>query len=107
MARRVVRLRALAAADIDDAIDHYLDEGGDQLAHRFVDALEHTLGQVQRSPLSGSQQFSYELGIPELRARKLARFPYAVFYVAHGETVDVWRVLHRRRDVSAAFRDDE
>jgi len=107
MARRVVRLRALATADIDDAIDHYLDEGGDQLAHRFVNVLERTVGQVQRSPLPGSQQFSYELGIPELRARKLARFPYVAFYVPHGETIDVWRVLHSRRDVSGAFNDDE
>ena len=107
MAPRVVRLRVSATADIDDAIEHYLDEGGGQLAHRFVDALEHAVGQIQRSPLSGSQRFSFELGIPELRARTLARFPHVIFYVAHSEAIDVWRVLHSRRDLRGAFRDTE
>jgi toxin ParE1/3/4 len=107
MAPRVVRLRALAAADIDDAIDHYQAQGGDQLAHRFVDTLEHAARQIQQSPLSGSQQFSYELGIPQLRARTLAGFPYVVFYVAHRESIDVWRVLHSRRNVVGAFGEVE
>ncbi len=107
MAPRVVPLRASATADIDDAIEHYLDEGGGQLAHRFVDALEHAVGQIQRSPLSGSQQFSFELGIPELRARALARFPYVILYVAHSEAIHVWRVLHSRRDVLGALGDVE
>jgi toxin ParE1/3/4 len=107
MAPRVIHLRALATADIDDAVDHYLGEGGGQLAHRFVDALEHAMGQIQRSPLSGSQRFSFELGIPELRARTLARFPFVIFYVVHSEAIDVWRVLHSRRDVLGAFRDVE
>jgi toxin ParE1/3/4 len=104
---REVRLRSLAAADVADAVDYYRDEAGAALALGFIDAVEHAFDQIRRSPRTGSLQYSYDLGIPELRARKLARFPFVIFYVPSDEHIDVWRVLHRRRDVLAAFRDDE
>ena len=107
MAVRDVRLRSLAATDIANAIDSYRSEGGDDLALGFIDAVEHAIGQIQRSPRTGSLQFSYELGVPELRARKLVRFPFVIFYVPRDEHIDVWRVLHGRRDIPGAFRDDE
>ncbi len=107
MPTREMRLRSLAAADIADAADHYRDEGGDNLALSFVDALEHAVDQIRRSPLTGSQQYSHELGIPELRARKLPRFPFVISYVPSDEHIDLWRVLHSRRDIPGAFRGDE
>jgi toxin ParE1/3/4 len=55
---------------------------------------------------TGSSRFSYELGIPELRARNTSRFPYLIFYVAYSEHVDVWRVLHSRRDIPVTFADE-
>lgn len=106
MAVRSVRLRERAAADIDRAVDHYLGEAGADVALRFVDAVERTVGQIGRSPQSGSLRFSYELEIPGLRVRPLARFPYLVFYVVGDEAVDVWRILHSRRDVPSAIGDD-
>jgi hypothetical protein len=66
-----------------------------EVALGFIDAVERAISQISRS---GSLRFSYELGIPHLRARPLDRFPYLVFYVAanpssrfgasctHGET---------------------
>ncbi len=59
MSKREMRLRSLAAADIADAVNHYRDEGGDNLALCFA------------------------------------------------EQFDVWRVLHSRRDIPGAFRNDE
>jgi plasmid stabilization system protein ParE len=35
-----VRLRRLAAEDIDAAVDHYLREAGHDIAGRFIDAVE-------------------------------------------------------------------
>ncbi len=73
---------------------------------RFVDAVERAVGQISRSPQSGSLRFSYELEIPDLRVRPLARFPYLVFYLVGDEVVDVWRILHTRRDIPISMGDD-
>ena len=105
MAARRIELRELAATDIERTADHYYAEGGEALALRFIDAVEHTLGQIGRSPQIGSLRLSYELEIPELRARPFNRFPYSVFYVPDNAHVDVWRVLHSRRDIPTAFQD--
>ena len=77
-----------------------------EVALRFVDAVERTIGQVSRSPQSGSLRFSYELEIPDLRVRPLARFPYLVLYVVGDAVADVWRVLHTRRDIPPAIGDE-
>jgi toxin ParE1/3/4 len=103
---RRIELRQLAAADISDAADHYLGEGAEPIALRFIDAVEHAVGRIGRSPHLGSLRFSYELDIPELRAWQLDRFPYIVFYVAANDRIDVWRVLHTRRDIPTALSDD-
>jgi toxin ParE1/3/4 len=83
--------------------DYYLGDAGTAVALRFVDAVERVISQISRSPLSGSLRFSYELEIPDLRVRPVARFPYLVFYVVGDETVDVWRILHSRRDIPSAI----
>jgi toxin ParE1/3/4 len=103
---RPVRLRERAAVDIDQAVDHYLTEADTDVALRFVDAVERAVGQIGRSPHSGSLQFSYELEIPGLRVRPLARFPHLVFSVIGDEVVDVWRVLHTRRDIPTVMADE-
>jgi toxin ParE1/3/4 len=102
-----VRLRRLAADDVEGAVDHLLAEAGADVATRFVDAVERALRHVGRHPQSGSLRFSYDLDIPELRAWSLARFPYLVFYVERDNEIDVWRILHTRRDLPAMFVDDD
>lgn len=106
MVARSVRLRERAAIDIEQAAGHYLGEGGVDVALRFLEAVERAVGQIGRSPNSGSLRFSYELEIPGLRVRPVARFPYLVFYVVADELVDVWRILHSRRDIPSAVADD-
>jgi toxin ParE1/3/4 len=70
-----------------------------------IDALEHEIGQIGRSPRSGSLRFSYELEIPELRVRPVARFPSLVFYVVGDGAIEVWRILHTSRDLPTAIAD--
>ncbi|MGA7757933.1 MAG: type II toxin-antitoxin system RelE/ParE family toxin [Ilumatobacteraceae bacterium] len=103
---RSVRLRERAAADIDQTVDYYLADADTEVALRFVDAIERAIGQISRSPQTGSLRFSYELEIPGLRVRPLTRFPYLVFYVVRDEVVDVWRILHTRRDIPSAMGDE-
>ena len=102
-----VRLRQLAAADVAGASEYYRQEAGEQAALDFIDAVERGIRRIRRSPHVGSMRFAYELTIPDLRAWPLQRFPYIVFYVVTDEEIDVWRILHTRRDVPATLEPPE
>ncbi|MCY3925749.1 MAG: type II toxin-antitoxin system RelE/ParE family toxin [bacterium] len=101
-----VALRALAAADIEAAVDHCRDEAGPQVALDFVDALAAAINHLRNHPNSGSLRFAFELEIPELRSWLLPKFPYLIFYVPEDGRVDIWRVLHARRDIPAYLSSD-
>ena len=94
-----VRLRELAATDLADAIEHYRRQASDQTALDFIDAAERGISRIGRSPQVGSLRFAYELEVPDLRAWPLRRFPYTVFYMDAPDVIDVWRILHTRRDI--------
>jgi toxin ParE1/3/4 len=98
-----VRLRQLAAADLDDASEHYRLQAGEQTALDFIDAVERGITRIRRSPHVGSLRFAYEFAIPDLRSWPLRRFPYVVFYIVTDDEIDVWRILHTRRDVPATL----
>ena len=102
-----VRLRQLAATDINSARDYYVQHADHDVATRFVAALERATTSISRNPNQGSLRFAYELGIPDLRAPPLTRFPYLVFYVDDTTHVDVWRVLHTRRDIPTTLADTD
>jgi toxin ParE1/3/4 len=93
------RLRVAAERDVDGAVTYYRDEAGPDVALEFIDALEAAISQVSTHPLMGSLRFAFELDIPELRSWRLQRFPYLIFYVSDGDDVDIWRVLHTRRNI--------
>ncbi|MDP2094066.1 MAG: type II toxin-antitoxin system RelE/ParE family toxin [Hydrogenophaga sp.] len=96
-----VRLRALAVADVDDAIRHYLQEAGPDVALGFIDELEQAYTHLGRQPGTGSPRYAPELNLPGLRSWPLSRYPYIVFYAEQSDHVDVWRVLHSARDMPA------
>lgn len=98
-----VRLRQLASTDLEHAGDHYRHEGGEQLAPDFIVAVQSALRRIGRSPHVGSLRFAYELAIPDLRAWSVPRFRYVVFYVVTDDEIDVWRILHFRRDLSTTI----
>jgi toxin ParE1/3/4 len=96
--------REQARQDVDDAIAHYLDEGAEQAALGFIDALEQTYTRIGRHPAAGSPRYAQELGLPNLRFWPLSRYSYLIFYVERDDHVDVWRVLHEQRDIPAWMR---
>lgn len=92
-------VRAAAERDIEDIVDHLVAEAAPEAAAAFIDELQLALRRLARLPRSGSLRFAYELALPDLRALSLRRHPYLIFYRATPGTVDVWRVLHSRRDI--------
>jgi toxin ParE1/3/4 len=99
-------LRAAAQHDVEEAVAYYRDEAGTDVALDFVDSFEAAIGSLCDHPLTGSLRFAFELEIPDLRSWSVQRFPYLVFYVPDDETIDVWRVLHNRRDIPAFLTAD-
>ena len=99
-----VVLREAARQDVDEAIAHYLDAGRAEAALGFIDALEGALDHLAHHPGSGSPRYGHELSLPGLRSWPIKPFPHLVFYMEVQEHVDVWRILHGRRDVPAWMR---
>lgn len=97
-AKRVI-LRERASGDIEDALNHYLGEAGEKVALGFIDALESVFLHLALHPATGSPRFAHELDLPGLRSWPITRYPYLVFYVECDDHLDVWRVLHAKRDI--------
>jgi len=91
--------RELAVRDIDAAVAFYLENGGATAALGFIDAVEQAFVHIGRQAASGSPRYAHELNLPGLRSWPLSAYPYLVFHVVQETYVDVWRVLHGRRDI--------
>jgi len=94
-----VNPRRRAILDVEEIIGYYVETSPEDIALGFIEALEAAYKQIGQHPAIGSLRHSYELELPGLRARKLKRFPYLVFYVERDDHIDVWRVLHSHRDI--------
>ncbi len=96
--------RALADHDVSGALEQYLSQSK-RAATGFVNALEKAIQHIQHNAATGSPRWAHELNIPGLRSWRCGRYPYLVFYVIAGEMgdqrIEVWRVLHERRDIPA------
>lgn len=99
--------RAQAHRDVDDAIAYYLSEDAEQAALGWIDALEQAYAHIGRHPATGSPRYAHALGIPGLRSWPLGRYPHVVFYVERADHIDVWRVLHGRRDIPAWMQEPD
>jgi toxin ParE1/3/4 len=99
--------RVLAVQDVEDTIAYYLKEDAQQAAFTFVDALEDAYAVIGRQPAIGTSRYAIELEIPGLRSWALPRFPYVIFYIKRDDHIDVWRVLHGKRDIPALVEDPD
>lgn len=103
MAGRPVIQRLLAQQDVDDALAYYLSKASERITLGFLKDLEQAYEHLARFPDSGSNRYAYELQLPGLRAWPLSTYPYMVFYITAEDHIDVWRVLHTRRDIPAGL----
>jgi toxin ParE1/3/4 len=101
MTAKPVIPRTLAQRDVEEAIDHYADQAGVDVALKFIEALEEAYRAIGIRPATGSPRFGHELELPGLRSRKIARFPFLIFYLQREDHIDVWRILHAQRDIGA------
>ncbi|HEX7944170.1 MAG TPA: type II toxin-antitoxin system RelE/ParE family toxin [Phenylobacterium sp.] len=105
MTAKPVNERRRAKQDIQDAVDHYLDEGATAAAYAFLDGLSEAYLLISAHPAAGSPNYAERFGGPaELRGLALHGFPYVVFYLEGLDRVDIVRVLHGRRDIPGLLR---
>lgn len=107
MTPRSVVLRAAARRDVEHAVDHCLAGAGRKTALRFIDRVEEAFLHLGMSVESGSARYGHELNLPGLRTWPVRSFPYLAFYMTTRDRVDVWRVLHRERDIPAWMDEGE
>ena len=99
--------REQANQDVENALDYYVAEAGENVALGFVDELEQTYAQISRHPATGAPRYAHELNLAGLRCWPLKRYPYLVFYIEQTEHIDVWRVLHAMRDIPEWLRGED
>ena len=105
MTDKPVLPRSLAFRDVEKAVDHYRDEGGEAVALSFIQALQHAYRRIARHPAAGSARYAYELDLPGLRCWPVRGFPYLIFYLEGPSRIDVWRVLSAKRDIPGWLRE--
>lgn len=105
--RRRVLLRDRARLDVDEAVDWYRDHADVNTTLAFVEAVGAGLRRTGEHPAMGSPRYATELDLPGLRSCLLDGFPYVVFYVEQAEHLDVWRVVHARRDIPTWLHERE
>ncbi len=98
--------RALAENDVQEATQYYLEQQAPQAALAFIDEVEAALKHIQRHPATGSPRYAHSLNLAGLRFWSCKRFPYLVFYFEREDSIDVWRILHGKRDIPAWLQDD-
>ena len=89
-----VVLRPEASQDAAEARDYFeAQQAG--LGQTFLDRLNDALTRI------GGMPETYGVAWRNLRAARLRRFTYVVYYRVHDDRVEVLAVMHGRRDASA------
>ena len=101
MSPKPVVRRARADQNLLEAVEYYLQDAGDEVALRFVDAVEKAFRHIAHHPASGSPRYALELELPGVRCWPVKHFPYLIFYVEREDHIDVWRLLHGQQDIPA------
>lgn len=107
MRRKPVIPRKAAHHDVEEALQHDAQETSAQTALGFMDSLEAAYEHLSLHPASGSPLYAHALNLPGLRYWQLRNYPHLVFYLERESHIDVWRVLHGKRDIPAWLHDDE
>lgn len=103
--KKLVR-RSVADADVLAALDYYV-KNAPEYALAFIDDLERAYHHIQRFPESGSTRYAFELDLPNLRMWQCDKYPYLIFYVDLPQQIEIWRVLHRKKDIPPTFQTDK
>jgi toxin ParE1/3/4 len=88
-------------ADLERQVDWYRDEAGEEIADRFITAVETTLAALVRTPGLGRPRFANWPELAGIRSFRVER-PFhrlLLFYRHDGRTLFAERLVHGARDL--------
>ena len=89
-----------------DALEIYagLAEESERVADRFLENLDKSYTRILEFPLIGHEA---SLPYPEYESLRVWHVPefedYLVFYIPHKDRIEIFRVLHGKRDIESLF----
>jgi toxin ParE1/3/4 len=92
-AGKPVQLHLEALAELRDSVFFYRQSGGDPLADRFKNAVEHALTAISADPL----RYPPSRDVPQAQRIRLVRFPFSIIYIDRPDSVWVVAVAHGSR----------
>lgn len=93
------KVHELANQDIHSVINHYIDLQAAKAGTEFLVALEKAYELIGQFPDAGSKRLGILMRLPELRTWSLTKFPYSLIYMCDAQCVDIFRLLHHKRDM--------
>ena len=92
-----------AIEDVYDAICYYREQAGTGVAENFAIEIDEAYARLKQHPNIGSPRLAIDLDIEGLKSWALKRFPHQIFYEIQDDRVELWRILHPRRDITHAM----
>ncbi|MFY9137038.1 type II toxin-antitoxin system RelE/ParE family toxin [Zwartia sp.] len=92
-----------AVDDLLDAVDYYREHAGTLVAEKFSFEIDQALERLSKHPNIGSPRPALDLDIECIKSWALKRFPHQIFYEIQDNHVELWRILHPRRDITQAM----
>ena len=89
-----------AVQDEEEIVQFYEQTSSEQVALSFINALDQAFSQLSRYPQMGSPRPEYDLDLNGIRSWSLKRFPHLIYYEIQGNHIELWRILHPKRDIA-------
>ena len=91
-----------AIADVHDIICHDREQAATTVAENFAIEIDEAYARLRQHPNIGSPRPALDLDIDGVKSWALKRFPHQIFYEIQNDHVELWRILHPRRDITQA-----
>jgi toxin ParE1/3/4 len=102
---RRLRIEQEAEEDLEASVRYYRDEAGEDLALRFVDAVEGVFSLLNEHPEVGRKYESAPSPrLRELRAWPLADFPFLIFYELTEAEILIAGIVEGHQNLPEIFR---
>ena len=86
--------------DEEEIVQYYEQTSLEQVALSFINALDQAFSQLSRYPQMGSPRPEYDLDLNGIRSWSLKRFPHLIYYEIQSNHMELWRILHPKRDIA-------
>ncbi len=93
-----VRYSELSRHDFREIADYLIEHAGSDMAYKVIDEIERVITKVLLdNPSLGTTALE---SIPEIKFFPAGKYSvYQIYYQVQGDTLEVYRVLHGRRDI--------